>query len=66
MARGPFEPGDSLGSYPSGILVERVRGRIYVAHTRVREVSILDLETLERIGVLVVGYGVDGLAYSGL
>ncbi len=66
MARGPFEPADPLGSYPSGLLVEPVRGRIYVAHTRAREVSILDLETFERVGVLIVGYGVDGLAYSGL
>ena len=32
----------------------------------VRAASILDLETLERVGVLIVGYGVDGLAYSGL
>jgi DNA-binding beta-propeller fold protein YncE len=66
MTLGPFEQPDPLGSYPSGILVEPRSKRIYVAHTRAREVSIIDLETLERIGVLVVGYGADGLAYSGL
>ncbi len=66
IARGPFEPEDPLGSYPSGLLIEPGRGRIYVAHTRAREISILDLETFERVGVLIVGYGVDGMAHSPL
>jgi hypothetical protein len=35
-----------------------------VVHTRAREISIGDLETLDRIGVLIVGYGGDGMAYS--
>jgi hypothetical protein len=63
MARGPFEPVDALGSYPSRLRIEPVRGPIYVAHTRAREV--LDLETFERVGVSTVGYGVDALADCG-
>ena len=61
---GPSEEADAADSFPSGILLLPDGKTAYVAHARAREISVLDLERMERTGVLVVGLGPDGMAYS--